>query len=268
MWTKSFSKVVKNVRKEELWNRLVEINSWHEWVPNLDYCQLDAPFQAGSHFVLKPKGAPAVRVQLIDVKKGHSFTGCTRFFGAAMYDTYELDEGPQGARLTVTVKVQGPLGFLWRMLVAEKIANNLPLLMENLVRAASRPVVKKAKPEKAQRTASTSKKAKPKAKATKAEKTKPQVGTAQPKKAKGQPTATAKPKKASATAVKKVKTTKSKVVKAKTVKPKTVKPKVKPASPKPPKKAKLQIKKSASGLKKRVLKPAAVVSKKPKPKTS
>lgn len=137
MWSRSCSKVFKNVRKEAIWQRWADVNSWHEWIPNIESCRLDKPFVSGSDFTLKPKGSPAVTVQLLNVKKDHTFTGCTRFFGATMYDIYEMHQDPQGIRLTVTLKVTGPLGFLWRKLVAEKIEANLPMLLKNLASATS-----------------------------------------------------------------------------------------------------------------------------------
>lgn len=147
MWIRSHSKVMKSVNKEAIWSRWSDVNSWHEWIPNVEYCRLEKPFQTGSQFTLKPKGAPAVIVELIDVKKDQGFTGRTRFFGATMDDVYEMQQDSQGIRLTVTLKVTGPLGFLWRMLVAEKMLANLPALMNNLAGVISVPVPEKAQPE-------------------------------------------------------------------------------------------------------------------------
>lgn len=146
MWARSHSKVIKSVNKEAIWDRWADVNNWHEWVPNIEYCRLEKPFQTGSQFTLKPKRASAVTVHLTEVEKGQKFTGCTRFFGATMYDTHEMHKDPEGVRLTVTLKVEGPLGFLWRMLVAEKIANNLPALVRNLANVVGAPALKD-KPE-------------------------------------------------------------------------------------------------------------------------
>lgn len=147
MWTRSHSKLIKSVNPDEIWNRWADVNSWHEWVPNIEHGRLKKAFQAGSQFILKPKGRAAVTVQLAEVEREKRFTGRTRFFGATMYNTYEMQKDPEGTRLTVTVKVTGPLGFLWRMLVAEKIADNLPLLMRNLAGVVSMPTLKKETPE-------------------------------------------------------------------------------------------------------------------------
>ena len=81
MWKRSHSRVFKSVNKEAIWDCWTNVNNWHEWVPNIEYCRLDKPFVSGNHFTLKPKGARAVTVELVDVERGQKFTGCTRFFG-------------------------------------------------------------------------------------------------------------------------------------------------------------------------------------------
>lgn len=145
MWKRSHSRVFKSVEREAIWRRWSDVNSWHEWIPNIEYCQLDKPFETGNCFTLKPKGASAVTVELLDVQRGCKFTGCTRFFGATLYDTHEMNSDANGVRVTVTLKVTGPLGFLWRKLVAEKMEANLPKLMQNLVGLSSSPEQQKAK---------------------------------------------------------------------------------------------------------------------------
>jgi len=38
--------------------------------------------------MLKPKGAPAVKIKLTEINEMQNFTDCTKFFGAKMYDTH------------------------------------------------------------------------------------------------------------------------------------------------------------------------------------
>jgi hypothetical protein len=145
MWKRSHSKVFKSIERETIWHHWSDVNRWHEWVPNIEYCRLDKPFATGNHFTLKPKGGSVVTVELLDVQRGQKFTGCTRFFGATLYDTYEMNSDANGVRVTVTLKVTGPLGFLWRKLVAEKIEANLPKLMQNLIGLSTPQKQQKAK---------------------------------------------------------------------------------------------------------------------------
>ena len=71
--------------------------------------------------MLKPKGAPAVKIDIIELIENKRFTDCTKFWGAKMYDIHELEETKEGLRITSTVKVTGWLSYLWVMLVAKHV---------------------------------------------------------------------------------------------------------------------------------------------------
>jgi hypothetical protein len=86
--------------------------------------------------MLKPKGVPAVRIEITDIKEGLEFTDCTRFFGARMQDTHALEETSEGVKLTNTLRVTGPLKYLWIHLVAKHVADSIPQETEALVSLA------------------------------------------------------------------------------------------------------------------------------------
>lgn len=136
MWIKHFSKVYKNVKKEKIWQLWTDVNNWPSWHGDLDYCSMQGTFAVGNYFMLKPKGAKAVRIELVEMKSGRWFKDCTRFFGAKMYDTHELEETAEGLRLSNTLVVTGPLKFLWIHLVAKHVANSVPEEMEALITLA------------------------------------------------------------------------------------------------------------------------------------
>jgi hypothetical protein len=97
---------------------------------------MEGSFAVGNHFMLKPKGAPAVKIILTEIVEGQKFTDCTKFFGAKMYDTHEIEETKEGLRLTNRLVVTGPLKFLWIKLVAQNVAATVPQEMESLVALA------------------------------------------------------------------------------------------------------------------------------------
>jgi hypothetical protein len=136
MWVRTHSKVYLDVQKKDLWRIWTDVNNWASWHGDLDYCKMEVPFAVGNHFMLKPKGAPAVKIVLTDVEEGYKFTDCTTFFGAKMYDTHELEETKEGLRLTNTLIVTGPLRFLWVKLVAQNVAATVPQDMDTLVALA------------------------------------------------------------------------------------------------------------------------------------
>lgn len=134
MWIRSYSKVYKNISKEAVWRVWKDINHWTDWHDDLDYCKLEGDFAVGNFFMLKPKGAPAVKIRLTEIEENNKFTDCTHFFGAKMYDTHEIKETPEGLMLTNKLWVTGPLKWLWIKLVAKKVADSVPDENEALVR--------------------------------------------------------------------------------------------------------------------------------------
>jgi hypothetical protein len=136
MWTTTCSKVYSGVTKESVWKLWADVNGWTSWHGDLDYVKMTSEFAVGNHFLLRPKGAPEFKIRIVELLPGRKFTDCTTFFGAKMYDTHELEETEQGLRLTNTLKVTGPLGFVWRKLVAENVAKTAPRENEALVELA------------------------------------------------------------------------------------------------------------------------------------
>src|SRR5580658_7509883 len=126
MWTRTYSKVYPGVKKEGVWSLWADVNGWTKWHGDLDYCKLEGDFAVGNHFELKPKGAPAVKIELVEIEKGRRFSDRIRFPGAQMVDTHELEETPEGLRLTNTLVVTGWLKLLWIKLVAQNVADTVP----------------------------------------------------------------------------------------------------------------------------------------------
>lgn len=136
MWVKTYSKVYEGIHKEDIWRLWADINHYLQWHDDLDYCKLDGEFRVGNHFMLKPKGAPAVKVDIIELIENKKFIDCTSFFGAKMYDIHEVEETKEGLCITNTLKVTGWLSYLWVQLVAKNVANAVPKEMEALVNLA------------------------------------------------------------------------------------------------------------------------------------
>lgn len=136
MWIRTYSKIYKGLSKETVWKIWTDVNNWPAWHGDLDSCTLKGSFKKGNHFLLKPKGMKAVKIDLLEVEKEKKFTDCTTFFGAIMYDTHELEETNEGLKVTNTLKVTGFLRFLWIKLVAQNIAATVPDEMEALVKLA------------------------------------------------------------------------------------------------------------------------------------
>lgn len=136
MWQKTYSKVYPGVKKETVWSLWEDVNNWTQWDPDIEYAKMTEPFQAGSHFVFKPKGAGEVKIQLVEVEKFKKFTDNFKFIGAQLFGTHEMEETHEGLKMTTTVKVTGPLRFIWVKLVATGIVDTIPEQMDSLIKLA------------------------------------------------------------------------------------------------------------------------------------
>ncbi len=137
MWTKSYSSVYEGVGKEDIWNLWTDVKNWHLWNPGITYCTMDQPFAVGNHFTLKPASGPAVKISIVELVPGVTWTDCTKFPGAKMYGKHEMEEVSSGGlKLTTTMTITGPLSFIWGRLVAQGIVDKIPAQTENIVKLA------------------------------------------------------------------------------------------------------------------------------------
>lgn len=132
MWIRTYEKTYIGLNSQRIWDIWTDVNNWPQWHGDLDYCQLEGDFLVGNYFMLKPKGAPAVKIRLTNIVVGQEFTDCTHFFGAKMWDTHKMEETAQGLRLGNKLVVTGPLKWLWIALVARKVADSIPSEMDAL----------------------------------------------------------------------------------------------------------------------------------------
>ena len=138
MWSKSHSIITKEVTKEQMWNLFADVNNWHTWDTGIEYAKLEGNFEKGNHFLLRPKGGPNVKVELLEVLENKRFLDVTNFPLAKMYDEHLFEETPDGLKITNIITVKGLLGFLWVKLVAKKIVDNLPVDVQEQIKAASK----------------------------------------------------------------------------------------------------------------------------------
>ena len=138
MWTHTYSKTVPEVGAAQLWKAWTDVDQWKTWQDDIELARLEGPFQDGSTIHFKPKGGPTLRLALQDVRPGLAFTDVTRFPLARMYDAHELVAHDGGVEIRVRMWLQGPLAFLWRRLVAQKVADGLPEQTARLVERARR----------------------------------------------------------------------------------------------------------------------------------
>lgn len=133
MWKKQHQKFYKNASAEKIWQKMTDINSWTSWHKGLESCRLKGDFKAGNSFQLTPKGGKTFEIKITQIEEGKSFTDCTTFPGAKMWDTHLLEERDGGVLLSNILVVTGPLRWFWIKLVAKKVADTIEEKFDTLV---------------------------------------------------------------------------------------------------------------------------------------
>jgi hypothetical protein len=133
MWCKSYSKTVEGLSANQVWKVWTDVNQWHTWQDDIEYANLDGEFIEGNVFLFKPKGGPNIKIELTEVESNSIFVDLTRFPLARMYDSHELIEHGDKLEIKTTIRIEGPLSFLWRKLVAENVANGMKEQTDRLI---------------------------------------------------------------------------------------------------------------------------------------
>lgn len=133
MWSKTYSKRVRDVQAEKVWKVWTDVNQWHTWQPDIEYAKLDGDFKVGNTFKLKPRGGPGVTIEIIKVESSRQFTDLTRFPGARMFGCHEFIDHGDELEIRTTMSIEGFLAFLWKKIVAENVANGMAKQTEALI---------------------------------------------------------------------------------------------------------------------------------------
>ncbi|MBA3338418.1 MAG: SRPBCC family protein [Geodermatophilaceae bacterium] len=132
MWQVTHEATFAGLSKDAVWTAWADVDRWHEWDADIEFAKATNGFREGGRFVLKPKGGPRVNIQILRADPSAGFTDLTTFPLARMYGIHDMIETPHGLKLSITIRVEGPLAGLWRRLVAQKVAGKAPTQLKSL----------------------------------------------------------------------------------------------------------------------------------------
>ncbi len=132
MWSETHQRTFAGLSRESVWAVWEDVNNWHRWDQDIEYARTNEPFRAGARLELKPKAGPNVKITVVRAERLRGYTDLAVFPLARMYGIHDMMETPDGLRLTITILVEGPLGWLWKALVAKNVAAEAPAQMESL----------------------------------------------------------------------------------------------------------------------------------------
>lgn len=141
MWQRSYSKTVYGLTPEQIWQVWSDVAHRSRWDDDTEWARANGPFVQGTVITMKPKGwSKAVTMEIVECTPYQSFTDYTKFPLAKLYGTHHMEKDGNGLKLTTTIKLVGPLSWLWRKLVAQEIVDTLPHQTDLLIKVASQPI--------------------------------------------------------------------------------------------------------------------------------
>ena len=73
MWEYQYS-IETAAAAEALWRRWADIASWSAWNDGIEAIDVEGPFEVGTAFTMTPPGQEPIRMRLVEIEPGTSFT--------------------------------------------------------------------------------------------------------------------------------------------------------------------------------------------------
>jgi hypothetical protein len=122
-----------------IWERAYrDAAAWPRWNAELRSARLDGPLAAGAKARIVFRTGLRLRFRVVEFEDGRLFTDEARLPGAQMGHRHLVESAGDGARLTNTIYVDGPLAALWRRVLGPAAARTLPDAQRAVVDLARR----------------------------------------------------------------------------------------------------------------------------------
>ena len=109
--------VVSTAPADKVWKIWSDTSTWGEWNPNVTTMELQGPFATGSKATMNTKAGQHHKMRIVEVQPGRGFVLETNVIPGTTF-RFNCRVEPVGAetKISQTVEVKGPLGFLGGML--------------------------------------------------------------------------------------------------------------------------------------------------------
>ena len=128
--------VVSTASPDKVWKIWSDTSTWGEWNPNVSTMDLQGPFATGSTAIMNTKAGQHHKMRIVDVQPGRFFALETNVIPGTMF-RFNCRVEPVGAetKISQTVEVKGPLGFL-RGMLGPGVSKEFGTLLSNLAKKA------------------------------------------------------------------------------------------------------------------------------------
>lgn len=121
------SSLEADVEPAAVWERAyADAEAWPRWNAELKRASLDGPLREGARARIVFRTGLRLSFRVVEFEEGRLFTDEARLPGARMGHRHLVEPAPGGCRLTNTIYIDGPFGWLWRRAMGPRAARSLP----------------------------------------------------------------------------------------------------------------------------------------------
>lgn len=121
MWKFDYEKET-DVSVDKLWAVLKDIEQWHKWDNEIEYCKLHGTVAKGETYTLKSKIAPKIKITIEEHQAPNRHVDLTHFPLGRMRIQHILTNNGEKTVIKIKAEIWGVLGFIWQKFIGEKVA--------------------------------------------------------------------------------------------------------------------------------------------------
>lgn len=120
---------------DRVWATWIDTSGWGRWNPNVTQMEMAPPVALGKEGVMHTPGGQHHSMKVVDFQAGRSFTLETAVIPLSRF-RFTCSVVPAGGRTEAkqTVKVVGPMGWLFDPMMGDQIARDFDAVLDGLVR--------------------------------------------------------------------------------------------------------------------------------------
>jgi len=113
-----------------------DIDHWTDHDPGIEWARLTDNFSAGGHYMLKPKGGPKVKADILVAEPPKRFIDVSRLPGAKLRFDHIITQGNSQTFVTITMTLSGPWQWMWAKILGKNQQADLEQSTANLIARA------------------------------------------------------------------------------------------------------------------------------------
>jgi hypothetical protein len=118
---------------ETIWRLWSDPLTWNEWNPNVQRMEMNGAFVNGVTGVMHTPAGRLHQVRLTNIRPGQAFDLETQAIPLTSFTFHcEVAPGTNGSKIGQSIKMSGPLAFVFSPLAGERIAASFEPLLKGL----------------------------------------------------------------------------------------------------------------------------------------